>query len=49
MGVLPPDVSQRWNANSVAIQADMLGYEQIRGFEEEEERLTLYKMLGAKL
>jgi len=32
----------------VITQAELLGYDQIRGYEEQEDQNNLYKMLGAR-
>jgi hypothetical protein len=49
MNIRPPDVRPSWDDNNVIVQAELIAYNQIRGYEEQEERNTLYKMLGAKI
>lgn len=49
MGILPPGIEKRWEDNHVEAEAELLAYEQLREREEEDDRMTHYKMLGAKV
>jgi hypothetical protein len=49
MGVKPADVKESWDDNDVWSQAQLIAYNQIREYEEDEDRINLYKASGAKL
>ena len=49
MNVRPENVEDTWDMNSVWSQAQMIAYSQIREYEEEEDRLNMYRCLGAKV
>jgi len=42
-------VEESWNDNSVWEQANLIAFNQIREYEEGEDRINLYKSNGAKL
>jgi len=46
---MPPGVQGTWDDNDVWRQAQLIAYDQIRGYEEEEDKINMYKALGVKL
>ena len=46
---MPPGIQPRWEDNHVEAQAELIAYEQLREREEEDDKVTMYKMLGAKI
>jgi hypothetical protein len=47
--ICPPGVVSNWDDNSVWAQAQLISYEQLRNYEEDDDKITLYKCLGAKI
>ena len=45
----PPGVKDHWDDLDAWTRAKMLAYNNVRGYEEAEERIELYKMLGARV
>ena len=46
---MPSGVKSQWDDNDVWRQAQLIAYNQIRGYEEAEDQENMYKALGIKL
>jgi hypothetical protein len=49
MNIRPPKVKQDWNEIDVETQAALIAYNNLREYEESQDRLQLYRVLGAKI
>lgn len=46
---MPPGVEGMWDANDIWRQAQLIAYNQIRCYEEDEDQVNMYRALGHKV
>jgi len=49
VGIRPPDIKESWDDLPAAVTAEILAYERIRAYEDQDERGQLYEVMGAKV
>lgn len=48
-GIMPPEINKTWESNNVWGQSQLIAYDQIRGNEENEKDINMYRALGVKI